>query len=188
MKITSRFHGFSFILGFAFGLLLWLLVYLLQPYSVDKVLAGVEPVFFASTESHLLARVDSGATTSSLSAQDIEIVSQDGLDWVYFSISIKGLQQEQPAIDWVRLRQPLVRYAEIRQANNANPVRRPVVLLWVQIQGQWMELEFTLTDRSHLSYPVLLGRNLLENGWLLDVSRPFSNDFQIPRQSALDRH
>ena len=34
-----------------------------------------------------------------------------------------------------------------------------------------MKVEFSLTDRSDFEYPVLVGRNLLTKGYLVDVSQ-----------------
>jgi hypothetical protein len=39
------------------------------------------------------------------------------------------------------------------------------------LRGVEVTAEFTLIDRSHMKYPVLIGRNILENGFIIDPSR-----------------
>lgn len=157
--------GLKLLFAFFAGALFILMIQHHSPSSTPRVLGAVEPVYFTGLDLALLARVDTGATTSSLSAQDIELSLQNGEEWVSFVLVHPSLQQS------LSLSAPLVRYAQIRQANQTAPIVRAVVVLPVIIQDESVEMEFTLTDRSHLHYPVLLGRNLLQQGWLVDVSR-----------------
>ena len=130
-----------------------------------RVLSAVEEVELKPASLGLLARVDTGAATSSISAQQIEIYKKQGQDWVSFVLSHSTLDET------LALHAPLVRYAQVRQASQPEPVMRPVVVLSVELQGEVLELEFSLTDRAHLNYPLLLGRNLIGKGWLVDINR-----------------
>ena len=49
--------------------------------------------------------------------------------------------------------------------------KRHVVMLNVEIAGQKMKGRFTLADRSMLKYPVLIGRNILRKGFIIDPSK-----------------
>ena len=47
--------------------------------------------------------------------------------------------------------------------------RRPVVGVKVKIDGLILEDDFTLAERKHMMYPVLIGRNILKAGnFLID--------------------
>ena len=48
---------------------------------------------------------------------------------------------------------------------------RPVIKAKVVLQGVELESEFTIIDRSHMKFPVLIGRNILEKGFIVDPSR-----------------
>lgn len=130
----------------------------------SKILSAVELVYFSQLNIQLNGRVDTGATTSSLSAQDIEITKQGEQAWVSF-------QLETASDQFITIQRPVIRYATIRQANQLEPSSRPVIELLVEIQGESLLVEFTLTDRSHLRYPVLLGRKAVQPGWLVDIHR-----------------
>jgi hypothetical protein len=46
---------------------------------------------------------------------------------------------------------------------------RPVVLINVEVAGMRMRGRFTLADRSRLKFPVLIGRNILRRGFIIDT-------------------
>jgi hypothetical protein len=48
-------------------------------------------------------------------------------------------------------------------------------------QDHRYDTEFTLTDRSQMTYPILLGREFLRDVILIDVSRQFIHPKYIPQ-------
>ncbi|MGF1766912.1 ATP-dependent zinc protease [Enterovibrio makurazakiensis] len=112
------------------------------------------------------ARVDTGATTSSISAVDIEPFERDGKKWVKFRLAH---QQGQSAL----IERAVVRTVKIIQSSSEGYERRYVVSMPITIGDVTMETEFTLRDRQHLNFPVLLGRTYLKNTALVDVSRKY---------------
>ncbi|MFT4313204.1 MAG: RimK/LysX family protein [Candidatus Woesearchaeota archaeon] len=48
---------------------------------------------------------------------------------------------------------------------------RPVVHLSIDIGGNQIEADFTLYNRSHMNYKVLIGKNILKQGFLIDPSK-----------------
>lgn len=47
--------------------------------------------------------------------------------------------------------------------------RRPTIRAKVKLDGQIIDEEFTITDRGHMTYPVLIGQNILKRGnFLID--------------------
>lgn len=98
------------------------------------------------------ARVDTGATLSSLHAENIEMDD----NWVKFTHGD------------VRYNVPLSRTILIKNAHTSDTdrekytTRRPIVKLDVTVRGQrYNGIEFTLNDRTNMKYDVLMGRNLL---------------------------
>ena len=45
---------------------------------------------------------------------------------------------------------------------------RPVMGAEVEINKKKMKAEFTIADRSHMKFKVLIGQNILKNGFLID--------------------
>lgn len=47
--------------------------------------------------------------------------------------------------------------------------KRPLVTARIKLDGTIIEEEFTLADRQHMTYPVLIGQNILKKGnFLID--------------------
>ena len=75
----------------------------------------------------------------------------------------------------------LARHVRVRQASAEDFDRRPVVRLSVRfgylkkssdfVQSE--STEFTLTDRSRMTYPLLLGRDFLKDIAVVDVARKY---------------
>ncbi|WP_104204202.1 ATP-dependent zinc protease [Billgrantia saliphila] len=121
--------------------------------------------------TYLRARVDSGANTSSLSATDITRFERDGEDWVRFKL---GLNEDDVIVEGVRdewIERPIERRVRILQA--AGSESRPVVSLLMTLGPIREPVEFTLNDRTHLNYPVLLGRRFLMDIALIDVAEDY---------------
>ena len=159
-------------------------------YYDDKVVVGsTEWIYLTPPGHHYQARIDSGATTSSLSAQDITRFERNGKRWVRFKL------QHDDEAEPIEIEAPLVRNVRIRQASAENPERRPVVSLTVNLGTQLQQdAEFTLTDRSQMTYPILLGREFLRDITLIDVGRTniqpkFQPDNgQLPVSPAVTQH
>ncbi len=61
---------------------------------------------------------------------------------------------------------PVIRTVIIRSSNGKEI--RPVVKFDVEIKGKVLNAEFNITDRSHMRFPILVGRNILTQGFLID--------------------
>ena len=74
----------------------------------------------------------------------------------------------------IHLEVPLERNVLIRQASFDDVDRRPVVVFDVKLGDNLHQpTEFTLADRSRMSYPVLLGRSFLKDVAVVDVGQEF---------------
>jgi hypothetical protein len=92
-----------------------------------------------SEELVLIARIDSGATTSSVD---------------------KGLAEK------LNLG-PTIRMKIVKSASGIG--RRPIIEAQVKINGSIIKDEFTIADRSHMTYQILIGQNTLKKGnFLID--------------------
>lgn len=126
-----------------------------------------------------VARIDSGAETSSLDARNIRRFERDGQDWVRFDIPIPNTDG-----DHLTLEREIVRNVRILQSNDEEYERRAVVELQFAIGDHQQQAEFTLTDREHLSNNILIGRNVLRDVMLVDVGKEFTHELPETPQSA----
>ncbi len=118
------------------------------------------------------ARIDTGAETSSIDAQNIVLFERDGRRWVRFELQDAG--QNEPVVVEKRVR----RFVLVSQTNSLEPDRRPVVRMRIQVGASIETVDISLTNRSRMSYPILLGREYLLDRAIVDVSRGHIQDLQ----------
>lgn len=132
-----------------------------------KYIFGQEEwVFIPGISKYFVAKVDTGATTSSISATDIVKFERDGKDWVKFKINHKEMSSDEISL-------PVLRWAKVKQSNSEESQKRPVVTSWVQIGEFKDKTEFTLADRTHMKTPVILGQSFFRDVAIVDISRKY---------------
>lgn len=136
-----------------------------EQYDGRIIVGALEWIYLPIATQHYQARIDSGAKTSSLHAENILNFERDGKKWVRFDL------QEDEDSEPIEVEAPLTRTALIRQASADETERRAVVTLTVNLGPLQQDIEFTLTNREKMSYSVLLGRNFLQDVTLVDVGR-----------------
>jgi predicted small lipoprotein YifL len=147
----------------------------LETVTGDKQVVGsVERVYLSPPGAELSARIDTGATTSSLDAQEIEFFERNGDPWVRFTVV--NPEDESRIV----LERKVVRNVRIIQAVVDEAERRPVVELGVTVGKTTQTAQFTLSDRRHLEHPVLIGRNVLMDIMVVDVSQSFIAPPRLP--------
>ncbi len=108
------------------------------------------------------AKVDTGAYTSSLHCQSAEVV--DGI------LEFVLLDEEHPEFTGFRFRFPEFELRDIR--NSFGEVeRRFVIVTTLRIFNEDITTEFSLCNRGSLKFPVLVGRKILRNRFLIDVDQ-----------------
>jgi RimK family alpha-L-glutamate ligase len=65
---------------------------------------------------------------------------------------------------------PLVGTTQVRSGTGSETETRPLVDVDLCLNGRWRTVTASITDRSEMTYPVLLGRDVLE-AYTLDISR-----------------
>lgn len=148
------------------------------------VVGEVEKAFLVGPNFIFDARIDSGAETSSMDARNVQRFERDGQEWVRFDIPVPGKDDE-----FKSLERKVVRNVRIIQANEEDYERRAVVELQFRIGDHEQKAEFTLSDRAHLTYTLLIGRNILRDVMLIDVGKEYSTELpRSVRTSAIRRN
>lgn len=130
------------------------------------IIGEVEFVMLEPQGLRLAARIDTGATTSSISATQIKNFERDGKKWVSFVVTDPVSKRSET------IKRPVVRVASIKR-HGAEDQKRTVVSLQVNMGPIEHKSEFSLTDRSKFEFPVLIGRTYLHDKALVDVSREY---------------
>ena len=135
-----------------------------------KLIFGwVEEVVVSRAAFKLHAKLDTGANTSSLDAQNITRFERNGEPWVRFTISGEMPGQKET------LERPLSRDVLIKRHKGPSQ-RRPVVVVPICLGPFHMDIEVSLIDRSHFNYPVLIGRRAMEGIAVVDSERALTHD------------
>lgn len=127
------------------------------------IVGRVEWISIPGTSLRLEARIDTGAKTSSLHAENIQ-EKQLGPDlYVEF-------QTRNDAGEAVLLSGKVILQTKVTSANGLTE-KRYVIRKTVRIGNTEETININLNDRSQLDYRFLAGRNLLMGHYLVDVSK-----------------
>ena len=112
------------------------------------ILGLAEPVTLIGnngTKKTVIARIDSGARISSI---DTALAEELDLG-------------------------PIMRLKVVKSASGTG--KRPILTAKIELLGESIEDEFTLADRSHMTYVMLIGQNILKKGkFLIDPLKEVS--------------
>ena len=131
-------------------------VVVIPPHDVagDKIVGTLTNVVIKhfNNEEPIEARIDTGANTSSIHGENIEINNN--------SIRFK--------FGKTTYRFHLYRTTNVKQASDEEADERPVIRVDMVLDGFLLRnVELTVTDREHMEYNILLGRKVLSAGGFL---------------------
>lgn len=150
------------------------------PAAADKIVLGwLEHIRILPERTLLRAKLDSGARTSTIHAEDIEYSEYTGQTWVKFSI-LKD--HDDPDSERFTYELPLQRQVNIKLRYTPERDERPVVMLDICLAGKVHRVPFSLTERSDFNYPVLLGREFLQEHYLVDPGETYTHRTRCRRQ------
>ncbi len=112
------------------------------------------------------AKIDTGAYTSSIHCNNIKIKKKADEKFVYFNL----LDPTHPDFDNKLIRLPLHKVKTIKNSFGQTE-KRYVVITDIILFNKTFDIELSLSDRTKMDYPVLLGRKLLKKGFIVDISR-----------------
>ncbi len=100
------------------------------------------------------AKIDTGALTTALHASDISCAEADGRQWVQFMPDHDGIHAAEQCI------LPVLHRREITNTSGV-PEPRFIVAIALQIGTRKARVEVSLTDRSDMKFPIIIGRSAL---------------------------
>ncbi len=114
------------------------------------------------------AKVDTGARTSALHAFDLEEFERDGVPWVRFEVHPWQATDE----DAVRVELPVLDVRAVR-SSSGHAEDRYVVVLDLTLRGRTVPAEVTLSRRDEMGFRMLVGREALSQGYLVDAGASY---------------
>jgi len=131
--------------------------------TTQQVVGYQERVWLPDLEFALNARIDTGLQTGTLDARNIEQFERDGKRWVKFEV-VNPMTGEPRALEH-KLRRT------VASSSGDDAIRHPVVRLGIIVGRLNQTAEFVLYDRARKSYQLNIGRNILQDVMLVDVSK-----------------
>jgi len=122
-------------------------------------IGAVEEVILLPWNIKILARIDTGAATTSL---DVREMIRHGEKEVEFVLPERcgGHQMRLPVLQWRSIK-----------SSEGFRERRPVVELEICLGPKRLRTQVTLNDRSSMEFPLIIGRKTIRRNFVVDVSR-----------------
>lgn len=141
--------------------------------ETPKIVAGwLENVQIFPGSVVVRAKLDTGATLSSLDCDCITPYMRDGEEWVSFGV--RGADGKITSLERKVLRRVKIKrhFGETQE--------RLVVRLGMCLADRYKEVDVTLVDRSGFNYPLLVGRNFLHGNVVVDSDAKFTTKPNCP--------
>lgn len=159
--LSHHFHHIVYLI-----LMIWLGGITLVHAADKQSIGWLEKVSINNHELQLKAKIDTGATTSSLNAIIIKKFTRDKQRWVQFRVHNKEGED-------IFLERKILRTVKIKR-KLALPIKRYVISLGICLGNSYREMEVNLANRENFVYRLLIGRNYLKEHFLVDSSRTFT--------------
>lgn len=118
--------------------------------------------------SWLKAKIDTGAQTSALHTTSVDEFERDGVDWVRFTVH----PWQDSELDEAVVERPVYDRRIVR-SSSGHAQERLVVLLDVVLCGRTVTTEVTLTSREEMVFRMLIGRQALRQGFVVDPAASY---------------
>lgn len=135
-------------------------------FAQDIIIGKYDRVDLLQLElKNIRAKIDSGAKTSSLHCSYIKRLDEHRVIFEVLDDSHKKYKKTKYIL-------PIQRIAKVRSSNGMEE-ERFVVLIKTIIFNKTYEVEYSLRNRKKMSFPILLGREFLKQGFLIDVNKEY---------------
>ena len=131
-----------------------------------KVIGRKELISIIDLELYDLdAKVDTGADSNALHCDEIFI---DEENFVHFKL----LDKVHTSYHDKKIKMPVYKIKKVKSSNGSVELR-PSVRVTVNFFGKRYKTVISLTNRSDMQYPMLIGRKFLAGKFLVDVSKEY---------------
>jgi hypothetical protein len=141
----------------------------LQTQKIKPVIGRIEKIDLPDLSIfNLDAKIDTGAYTSSLHCHRITVLKKDDRDWVHFYV----LDPDHPEYEEIQYSAPVHRLKTVKSSNGRSE-ERVIIKQKTVFFGRKGVIQLSLTNRSEMKYPVLIGRKFLSDKYVVDVSKKY---------------
>jgi hypothetical protein len=146
---------------------------MIRPKKKIRVIGRREQIFFPDWNvGPVEAKIDTGAYTGALHADDITESGNTELSFVFKKKYYPSLKEDVSVCIRNYIKKPIRNSFGEEEVRYCIPVR-------IHIGKKIIRTFISLTDRSTMKYPVILGRRVIKNKFWIDVSEVFLNGKKI---------
>jgi hypothetical protein len=114
------------------------------------------------------AKIDTGARTSALHVDTLEVDERDGGTWLRFSVAATGRKHAQP----IECTAPAIARRTVTDSGG-HATLRWFIRTHIELGGMSFETEINLTNRRNMLFPMLLGRSALGHRFVVDPAATY---------------
>jgi hypothetical protein len=135
-----------------------------EQFKGKTIIGNTEKIDIPSLKlESVLCKVDSGATTSSIDVSYLHIDKKNN------KVTFTPLRPKHEGYVDKKFTAPIAEEVRV-QSSNGTSEYRVMIKLNIVIKGKKLETFFSLADRKELDYPILIGKDILSNNFLIDTS------------------
>jgi len=124
-----------------------------QDFSVVAAIGWQELVDLPELgTSDIRAKIDTGARTAALHAEDIQVFERDNTEWVRFKLANTGNPDS-----WRKCETPVSDVREIKNTSGV-PERRVIINTSLRLGGRRWRIDVSLANRAQMGFELILGR------------------------------
>jgi hypothetical protein len=82
---------------------------------------------------------------------------------------------------------PIVKTTKISNPSQKGQVRRPVVEAKLKVAGKEFDILVNIQDREHMTFPVIVGRNIITNNFVVDTKQNLEQYEKLVKEKQHDR-
>ncbi|MGR5241702.1 RimK/LysX family protein [Photobacterium damselae] len=151
------------------GLGLITLIYANKLHNKKIIVGPIEKIWVSDINMYYNARIDTGAETTSIHAFDIKVLTEKEIKMrnnIGKLIEFKTMNENGKI---ARHKGTIVNVNKIRNAQGVE--RRYAIAMTLKFNGRSRTILVNLRNRHKLKYKLLIGRNWLNDSYLVDVSK-----------------
>lgn len=133
------------------------------------IIGAVEFVTVDPPGLRMEAVIDTAAEGTTIAARNVRLLEKDGKRYVNYTL-VDPLTADEHEIE------ALVRRRVSNQHADGSSSRHYVVQMWLALGDNRTRVEVGLSERTDMPYPLVVGRNLLTDMAIVDVSRRHTLD------------
>ncbi|MGO1520952.1 MAG: ATP-dependent zinc protease family protein [Sphingobacterium sp.] len=114
---------------------------------------------------NIQAKTDTGAETSVLHCEDMEVVKQNGHLYI-----VAHIRPDEHTQDTLKITFPVHRERTVKSSFGQSEIRY-IFVTKIRMFNELFDIKLSFRDRSAMTYPMLLGRNFINGKFLVDVAK-----------------